>query len=79
MTPLQALDRAMKDGTNPSAVLNGLTELGFSLMHTEGTISAASTVLRFHQGPITDPDAVARTVIMSAILGSQLEGMRGDG
>lgn len=75
-TPLQALDRALKDGSNATEVMARLTEAGFAVLHVEGTISAAGVVLSCLPG-VTQPEAVARTVITSAMIGAQITEMMG--
>lgn len=77
-TPLQALHKAMKESRNATEVLARLSDQGFTILHVEGTIAAATTVLSFHPG-ITQPEAVARTVVMGSILGATMDGMLSDG
>lgn len=77
-TTLQALTVALEGGRNATEVMARLAEQGFSVIHTEAVITQAAVVLSCHAG-IAQPDAVARTVITSAILGSQFQALMEDG
>lgn len=77
-TPLQALDVALKTGDNATEVLARLAEQGFIVVHEQSMIRYATEVLR-HMHGMTQPEAVANTVIRSAVMGANLEGMMHDG
>lgn len=76
-TPLQALDRALKDGRNASEVLASLTSQGFVLARQDDMVTAATEVFR-HMHGVSNPEATAKTVVVATLLGSQIVGMLGE-
>jgi hypothetical protein len=76
-TPLQALDRALRDGGDATEVLTRLGDQGFMVVNQQDLIDAATHVLSYMRG-VTNPEATARTVISASLTGSIVQGMMRD-
>lgn len=74
-TPLQAVDRAVKDSTNATEVLSRLGEMGFIVVNQEALIRFATEVVRRMHGMEHQAEPVAKTIMHAAIMGATLEGM----
>lgn len=78
-TPLQALDGALRTGTNATEVLARLGEQGFIVVNQEALIRYATEVVRTMRGMEQQAEPVAKTIMHAAIMGATLEGMWNDG